>query len=584
MRKTTCLILSLVLALSFPSAIAQSAVLAFVSVPEVINPGSLAPITFTATADTAVELVVLDTSGQTAAVIAQDYEAAQGETTLGWDGIYYGQALNAGDYTLKLSSGSTSVTAPLAIGSPVPIFTQVMLSDYQITADTPLHVTVATNIEALLTFSVLTDEGSQLLGSGPVSPTPTVIQWDGRLNGQALAAGDYTLELTLSDTVTNAVSVNEHYTLELFPDKAAALPSSAPQIIQAQAPAKAFTPAYYSTHDGEPGSTSYWDTPMDITDEAAVWAMLMSPMTIIEGDQKKQIRLLSEPDDNATPIGDITRASQSVRVLETLDNGWSLVETYSSSFHDSKVKAWNAYVQGYVKTDLLKQKEPGNKEFAMVVDKLTQRLYVFQNGKKIAELLCSTGLANDRQPYNETRSGEFFLISAVGQFYSDNLICSFGIRFNSGDLLHEVPHLKNADGTPNYRNTEPKLGERASHGCIRVQRLKNPDGINMQWIWNKIYKGIASKTVKLVIWEDIPGRQIPVPDADTLLYYNPDGGSNYHSEETCSGVKDKYLPLQPFKYSELDTAPYSSLTACAYCAPHLRVEAINAINQAHLAQ
>jgi hypothetical protein len=310
------------------------------------------------------------------------------------------------------------------------------------------------------------------------------------------------------------------------------------------------TPAYESVHRPN-HENCYWCTPMDITDEAAVWNMLIAPVKVIDEGQKEQVILREAPDAKSAGIGVITGASQAVHVLEYLDNGWAQVEVYSSSFHDSKVKAWNKFVTGYIKQSQMKTYTPRT-DYGMVIDKLTQKLYIFKEGKLFTTLAVSTGLYNERQPYNETRSGEFLIISRTGDFKSDNLICAKALRFNGGDLLHEVPHVLNADKSKNYKNCEPKLGTRASHGCIRVQRLKNAEGVNMAWIWNNIKVG-----TKLVIWEDYQGRQIPVPPADTPLYYNARGGDNYHSTANCNGVKEQYLPLTAFTYGELDSGKYS---------------------------
>ena len=165
-----------------------------------------------------------------------------------------------------------------------------------------------------------------------------------------------------------------------------------------EAPAAAektvFTPSYGSPYSSDLGS-SYWTLPMDITDEEAVWKMLMEPMTVVRigsgNQEKKQTYLYKEPDENSKKVGVVTRDSQGVRVIEKLDSGWSLVECYSSSFHDTKVKAWNMLVQGYIKTEYLTQVQP-NPNLGIVVDKLTQRLYIFQDGKLLTTLLCSTGL------------------------------------------------------------------------------------------------------------------------------------------------------------------------------------------------
>ena len=86
---------------------------------------------------------------------------------------------------------------------------------------------------------------------------------------------------------------------------------------------------------------------------------------------------------------------------------------------------------------------------------------------------------------------------------------------------------------------------------------------------------------KLVVWEDLKGRQLPHVDPSTPLFYNDQGGQNYHSAEICYGVRDKYLPLSPFTYGELGDEPYKHLTACPYCVPPRTVEEINEINNAH---
>jgi len=339
---------------------------------------------------------------------------------------------------------------------------------------------------------------------------------------------------------------------------------------------EAITPAYRSVY--RPGHEAcYWCTPMDIHDEEAVWAMLTAPITVVDAGQKEQVILYAEPDKNSEQLGVITGASQAVHVLEKNKDGWALVETYSSSFHDSKVKNWNQFVTGYVQSSKLKEKKV-NQDYGIVIDKLTQTMYIFHDGFLMSTLAVSTGLYNDKQPYNETRSGEFIIVSRVGDFRSDNLICAMGLRFNSGDLLHEVPHTKNGDGSKNYKNTEPKLGTRSSHGCIRVQRLKNQDGINMKWIWDNIKNG-----TKVVIWEDYQGRQVEIPADDTLLYYNPNGGSNYHTAHDCRGIKEKYwMQMESFTYGQLDEDKFASLTPCPYCQPPRRLAELEEINRIHL--
>ena len=344
-----------------------------------------------------------------------------------------------------------------------------------------------------------------------------------------------------------------------------------------------FTPSSGSRYAPLPGENNYWTLPMDITDEAAVWEMLMQPITVVDigkkSGEKSKAFLYREPDESSLKIGEVTCESQGVRVIETLEDGWSLVECYSSSFHDTDIGAWNLLVSGYIRTDYLKQVTP-NPEMGIVVDKLSQRLYVFQDGKLLTTLLCSTGLTqwngSKYQPYNETRSGEFLLMNKLGAFQSDRLICSYAIRFNNGDAVHEVPHVNNKDGTPNYGTTEHKLGTKCSHGCIRVQRNRTPEGINMKWIYNQLKSG---SKVKFVVWEDWQGRQLSVPDADTPLYYNPGKGSYYHRSSFCYSAKA--VTFQPFTYGQLEEEPFSKLEPCEFCVPPLRESAIASINETY---
>ena len=413
--------------------------------------------------------------------------------------------------------------------------------------------------------------------------------WDGTADGIGLPSGSYDLELGMADESVRLKLLLETPEAMLGTGAAQTAPpaeqpepastdpvSDSSQTVQAFCP----TPALRSTHkaDHDPRGC-YWCTPMDIHDEDAVWAMLTSPIYTLNEDQKQQVIIRAEPSDASEGIAVVTGTSMGVHVLENRPDGWSLIECYSASFFDSKVKAWNEFVSGYVRTALIQKKTP-DQEYGIVIDKLTQTLYIFHEGHLMSTLAVSTGLYNQKQPYNETRTGEFLLVSKVGDFRSDAMICRFAIRFDGGDLLHEVPHVKNADGTRNYKATEYKLGTRGSHGCIRVQRLTNADGINTQWLWNNLNVSAKSGT-RMVIWEDFQGRQMEIPPDDTVLYYNPTGGSYYHAAENCPGVRSQYLPLTPFTYGQLDSGAFAKLEPCPNCQPVRRKAVIEAVNREH---
>ena len=323
----------------------------------------------------------------------------------------------------------------------------------------------------------------------------------------------------------------------------------------------------------------FWWLEMGHMDEEAIWKVLTQPVTVIEGKQREQVRILAEPDEKCRDyVGVVTCASQGVHVLRQ-EGDWTLIEAYSSAEEGSAVKVFAEQFQGYVKTSRLKQVEV-DQHYGLVIDKLQQRLYVFKEGKLFTTMLCSTGYAKDKATlFHETPAGEFLLISWVGGFQAETLWCAYGIRINSGILIHEVPSRqetnKAGETYTSYARCERYLGEKASHGCVRVQRQLTPEGVNAKWLWDHLSRNPCTK---VIIWDDL-NRELAYPDDDLLLYYNPNKGENYHSQPTCTLVKDKYEPMQSFPYSDLDKKPYSKLTPCPGCAPMPRKEGIDELNK-----
>ena len=323
----------------------------------------------------------------------------------------------------------------------------------------------------------------------------------------------------------------------------------------------------------------FWKLEMGRMDEESIWKVLTQPVTVLEGKQREQVRVLARPEADCTDyVGVVTCASQAVHILERGDP-WTLIEAYSSSEEGSAVKVFAEPFQGYVKTSRLKE-EQVDQTYGIVIDKLQQRLYVFKEGKLFTTMLCSTGFAkNQEHLFHETPAGEFLMVSWVGGFRAETLWCAYGIRINSGILVHEVPSREETDRNgvtfTSYARCERYLGEKASHGCIRVQRQLTPEGVNAKWLWDNLHR---KPYTKVIIWDDLD-RELAYPSDDLLLYYNPKGGTNYHSQPTCSLVKDKYEPMTSFTYGELDEKPFSKLTPCPGCAPQGRRIKIDELNE-----
>ena len=338
------------------------------------------------------------------------------------------------------------------------------------------------------------------------------------------------------------------------------------------------TPGVAAAGETVPG---YWTMVMgDLTDEQAIWDAMMRPITILDDGKhtgKQTCLLRSTPDDTdkGNVIGEVTYKSQGVHVLERTADGWALVEVYNTSYGDAyrKSRGKAGYgvtaekLTGYLPAEILKEVKPRD-DYGLLIDKMSQTMYIFEKGRLTGTLLVSTGLNNRDQSWNETPAGEFLIISKTGGFWAGNLYCDMGLLLNNGCLIHEVPSVVYDSGLHDYSSTEPKLGQKASHGCIRVQRRENDAGQNMRWLWNHL-----KTNTRVFVWDDAT-RYTEYPDDRTVLYYNTVGGSRYHTNEKCASVNKRYWPLAPFRYGELTLAPYDELTPCQTCGAPARPETI----------
>lgn len=63
----------------------------------------------------------------------------------------------------------------------------------------------------------------------------------------------------------------------------------------------------------------------------------------------------------------------------------------------------------------------------------------------------------------------------------------------------------------------------------------------------------------------------PEYSPSTVLYYNPDGGSQYHLDQNCKSTHARYLPFKGhFTYAEINNDAYKNLQPCNVCGAPLR--------------
>lgn len=557
------------------ACLSNAETLSFSVVPEEIHPGKAERIVLSVPSDDALDIGVCSEGGDTYLhVLREGLSVPTGTLSFTFDGYVAGEALPEGAYLLTARTATQSASSPVKIGTPAPRIITATAQPFYSRDSLSLQLNISFSCPATLSALLIDPEGSAIpLGSFPVTESSQKLVFE---KIKISIAGDHTLSLTVTDD--KGISGNS------FQLVIALQPPATPK------PHPTVRPSSDATQT-KPGD--YWTMEVGNYDWNAIWQVMISPMTIVKGSGKQaerqtyKLRKAPDPSSAAENVcGLITCETQGIHVIETFETGWSYVEVFNSSYGEEYRNTGKGtgfgttddLVRGYVETSRLDTFIPRT-EYGLLIDKLTQNLYIVTEKGLLATLLVSTGTPTNKQPWNETPSGEFYLSSKVGDFPSGNLICQYGMRFNNGDILHQVPYIYNEKyDIPDYSSCEKYLGQKASHGCVRVQRKAGEDGYNMKWIWDNV-----PIRTKLLIWDDDgrPPLYIDYPfDPETVLYYNPDGGQYYHTDRNCSSIKNRFLPLKgTVLYKDLDLPQYSYLTPCNSCSKGiLRVSEIDKAN------
>lgn len=594
-----------------------------------LRPGKSERIAFSVSLSGSAMVSLADENGTQIAVLNKELACQAGENFFIWDGyLPDGSIAPQGRYTLRFSQQGTAHEIAVIVGKPSPMINSFSISGTQVSPGAAWSLTADVSQPGILSISMNFDGYMKPVASMQAKSGENTLVWDGTYNGQLLSGGNHMLALELTDE-TGFVSTSHYIAIQLADapkenvdpaeeepiqdasnvvdeetddDTADDIPETtekenktggtAPDSEQNKRASTQPVKMQYRPPTNEPVSqdrlgSNYWTLPAGEWNEEAIWKVMMQPITVVKGTgkqaQKEMYRLRATPDDSMkreNVLGEITCESQGVHVLETLDNGWTLVEVFNSSYgpNCSARPGWgntDDLLRGYVETKRLSTIEPLT-EYGLLIDKLKQVMYVFKDGKKFSELGISTGLPTKKQPWNETPAGEFLMVSRSGGFHSGNMYCDMGMRINGGCLIHEVPYIENT--TTKYKDYSPfesQLKKKASHGCVRVQRKKNDEGLNMAWLWNNI-----KVNTKVLIWDDTPGRFHEYPDDDMPIFYNPKGGKYYHVDDRCPSIRKAFLPLKnSIAYSHLDDSEFEKLLPCKRCKPPMRKSVIDQLNR-----
>ena len=278
--------------------------------------------------------------------------------------------------------------------------------------------------------------------------------WDGKINGSRVEPGDYLLRFYADETPSYARDVLV--------------------TVEAEKPSVSI------------GITDNLLPERGMSDEE-IWKIMMQPSVVLDVSNTRDFEVYSEPGKKAgKKLGTLHGQSQAVKLLEVTEKGYA------------KIGAWDhedgSYIEGYVEASKLKLVEP-RREYGLLLDKAEQNLTIFREGERIATIPVSTGLVAKGKLIRETAAGAFLLQEHMGDFSEKGYLYSYVIRYDGGNLLHQVGYQKKNDRS-DFSDQAGMLGVKASHGCVRLPAAAY-DGINAYWLWTHLPAG-----TRIIILDD----------------------------------------------------------------------------------
>ncbi len=379
-----------------------------------------------------------------------------GENSLPWDGLGTNQErLMAGPYhfdvTLRTDTGAVySASASFQINATTPTLVYALPSSETLYLDhgERWFVEVYVSVECLITMEVLDASGTVLYTRelNVSEPDGTVIRWAGALTPQRqIAPGEY--------TVRCRSKLNPEYVFT-FPLEVRETSPATPEI----------------------GPTGPVIPERGMSDEE-IWEIMMKPSVVIAGNGASlRFDLYKEPRYGAA-VGSLRCATQGLEILD-LEGEWA------------HVRAWThtdgSEVTGYIRLERLTVVSPG-RHYGVLIDEREQTLTVYRDGHPIGTVPVSTGLAVRGSAYRETPAGAFLTDMHMGaSFAQEGYRYEYPLRYDAGNIIHSVGYVRRG-GVRDYSHNLPLLGQKASHGCVRVSPFLTGDSpINMYWLWTHL--------------------------------------------------------------------------------------------------
>ncbi len=226
--------------------------------------------------------------------------------------------------------------------------------------------------------------------------------------------------------------------------------------------------------------------PEDLTDDAAVWQAITAPIVVGQGPEGRGLPIYEKQENKMVKIASISCATVGVTVLALPnERGWVRVGVWRQGSSE--------YTEGFVQAENLKTVRP-NTRYGALLDKKAQTLTVYEDGKKVGSLQVSTGLEKKGR-VAETCSGAYLLGNRLLSFVNTRFTYLYPFRIDGGNLIHSLGY-KVLGGEANFGEQIGTLGQKASHGCVRMD-VRGERGLTAWWIWTHM-----GRNMKILITDD----------------------------------------------------------------------------------
>lgn len=385
-----------------------------------------------------------------------------GENRLSWDGLGSGgERLLSGPYRFEAvlrgaDGGKWTASAAFRIQGFEPALSLALPSSDVLYLDQKERwfVECWAPVECIAAMEILNEKGAVVYSVSQTlkDPDRDVFRWNGvGRNNKKVAPGEYTVRLLAKRNPAFAVTF--------------------PLTVRETAP------------ETPPVSVTGPVIPDRSMTDAEIWEIMMKPSVVINATGSAlRFSLRSEPSYRSPAAGTVCCATQGLEIL-SVEGDWA------------QVRAWNyddarQIVTGWYPLRELTTVAPAP-HYAVLVDKRYQTLTVWQDGAPIGTVPVSTGLPTKAVPSRETPAGAFLTdVHFSPTFVQDGARYDYPLRYQGGNIIHStgfvrIPHTTYS--VKDYSKNLPLLGQKASHGCIRVSPFATADcPINSYWLWSRL--------------------------------------------------------------------------------------------------